>query len=161
MNIQKIKIPIKQGLILISEMIKLSYLCNYMNKSSGWIYNKMNHAETSTTSIGFNEKDISDINSAIYNIGKDLLDKRIIPIVNEEIDIKTRKEDTVRQLKEISLIISMPYIYVNKLGKNNVWYAKRTAKASRYKFSSEDILAINMAIVEIGSKLTSIELTLA
>lgn len=161
MEVQKIKVPVKQGLAIISEMIKLSYLCGYLNKSTGWIYNKMNHAETSTTSTGFKEKDLSDINMALENIGRELLQKRIVPIENPEIDIKTRKEDAVRQLKNVASIISMPYIYVKKLGKDNIWYAKRTANASRYRFSDEDILAINMAIVEIGSKLSSIELTLS
>nr|DAL63033.1 MAG TPA_asm: protein of unknown function (DUF5053) [Caudoviricetes sp.] len=160
MEVQKIKIPAKQGLAMISEMIKLSYLCNYLNRSTGWIYNKMNHAETSTTSAGFNEKDLLGINTALENIGNELLQKRILPIDNPDIDIKIRKEDTARQLKEVSSIISMPYIYVNKLGKNNIWYAKRIANASRYKFSDKDILTINMAIIEIGSKLLSIELTL-
>lgn len=161
MNIQKIKIPVEQGLTLISEMIKLSYLCSYLNRSTGWIYNKMNHAETSTTSTGFNEKDLSDINKALEEIGTGLLQKRIVPIENPDVGIKCIKQDIVRQLKEISVIVSMPYIYINKLGKNNIWYAKRTAKASRYRFSDEDILSINMAIVEIGSKLSSIELTLS
>lgn len=160
MEIQKIQIPVKQGLKIISGMIKLSYLCEYMNRSSGWIYNKMNHAETSTTSVGFNEKDIADINTAIAEIGSTLLGKRIIPKDNPDIDIKSRREDIVRQLKEVALIVSMPYIYVEKLGKDKIWYAKRIANGSRYKFSENDILTMNMAIVEIGSKLLSIELTM-
>ena len=102
MEVQKIKVPVKQGLAIISEMIKLSYLCGYLNKSTGWIYNKMNHAETSTTSTGFKEKDLSDINMALENIGRELLQKRIVPIENPEIDIKTRKEDAVRQLKNVA-----------------------------------------------------------
>lgn len=160
MEVQKIKVPVKQGLSIISEMIKLSYLCSYLGKSSGWIYNKMNHANTSTTSTGFNEKDLSEINTALGEIGSDLLRKRILPITNPDIDTRTRKENIINQLKEVSLIVAMPYIYVNKLGKTDNWYSKRTAKGTKYKFSNDDLLTINMTIVEIASKLLSLELTL-
>lgn len=160
MEVQKIKVPVKQGLSIISEMIKLSYLCSYLEKSSGWIYNKMNHADTTTTSTGFNEKDLSEINTALGEIGSDLLRKRILPITNPDIDTRTRKENIINQLKEVSLIVAMPYIYVNKLGKTDNWYSKRTAKGTKYKFSNDDLLTINMTIVEIASKLLSLELTL-
>lgn len=158
MGTEKIKISVQQALPMIAEMIKLKYVTDKLEKSSGWIYNKMNHAKTSTSSKGFNKDDISKLNETITSIGEILLHKQIIPITDNEIDTQTKKEDIIRQLKEVSTIISMPFIYENKLGKDKTWYAKRTAKGSKYKFGENDILIMNITIREIGNKLLSLEL---
>ena len=55
----------------------------------------------------------------------------------------------------------MPFIYKDKMGKNLTWYLNRMRRNSlKASFKQDDINMINLAIVEIGNKLLSIELTL-
>ena len=158
MNTEKIKIPVKQGLPMIAEMIKLKYITDKLEKSSGWIYNKLNSEKTTTKSKGFSQYDIDLINKTMYEIGEKLLSIRIVSPETGSV-IETRIQ-IVEQIKELSKIVCMPYIYINKLSKNITWYKARMSHPDRYRFKEDDLININMSIVEIGSKLLSIELTL-
>lgn len=156
METEKIKVPVKQALPMIAEMIKFKYVTDYIGKSSSWIYHKMNHETTTTTSKGFSKLDINLLNKVFQEIGEKLLSIRITPHDVGNI-IETRK-DIVSQIKNLSQIVSMPFIYIDKLGKNITWYKKRMYCPEKYQFKDEDITLINMAIVEIANKLLSIEL---
>lgn len=156
METEKIKVPVKQALPMIAEMIKFKYVTDYIGKSSGWIYNKLNFDVTTTKSKGFTQKDIEILNTAFQEIGEKLLSIRITPHDVGNI-IETRK-DIVSQIKNLSQIVSMPFIYIDKLGKNITWYKKRMSCPEKYQIKDEDITLINMAIVEIANKLLSIEL---
>lgn len=158
MNTEKIKVPVKQGLPMIAEMIKFKYVTDYIGKSSSWIYHKMNHEATTTTSKGFSQPDIDLINKTLHEIGEKLLSMRIVSPEADSV-VETRIQ-IVDQIKELSKIVCMPYIYINKLSKNITWYKKRMACPDKYRFKEDDLININMSIVEIGSKLLSIELTL-
>lgn len=161
METGKISIPIKQALPMIAEMVKLKYVTDTLGKSSGWIYNKMNHENTTTLSNGFNQSDINLLNSLFQEIGEKLINTRIfIPSEIDKSNLQIRQE-VISQIQAISAIVSMPYIYTVKMGKDRSWYMNRMRRNStKASFKQEDINLINLAIVEIGNKLLSIKLTL-
>ena len=161
METGKIKVPVKQALPMIAEMVKLKYVTDALGKSSGWIYNKLNHETTTSKSSGFTQSDINLLNNLFQEIGEKLINTRIsIPLEENKDPIQKRKE-VIEQILSVSEIISMPFIYINKMGKNLTWYLNRMRRNSlKASFKQDDINMINLAIIEIGNKLLSIELTL-
>jgi len=161
METEKIKVPVKQALPMIAEMVKLKYVTDALGKSSGWIYNKLNHETTTSKSNGFNQSDINLLNNLFQEIGEKLINTRIsIPSEENKDPIQKRKE-VIEQILSVSEIISMPFIYKNKMGKNLTWYLNRMRRNSlKASFKQDDINMINLAIIEIGNKLLSIELIL-
>lgn len=161
MKTEKIKMPIKQALPMIAEMVKLKYVTDTLGKSSGWIYNKLNHETTTTKSTGFNKSDINLLNDLFQKIGEKLVSTRLYIPSGENKDASQVRQEVIEQMQTVSEIVSMPYIYVGKMGKKTEWYLNRMRRNStKASFKQEDINLFNLAIVEIGNKLLSIELTL-
>lgn len=161
METEKIKVPVEQALPMIAEMVKLKYVTDSLGKSSGWIYHKLNHEKTTTTSKGFNQYDVNILNSIFQEIGERLIKTRItIPFESGKDALQVRQE-LILQIQSVSEIVSMPYIYTDKMGKNRTWFMNRMRRNStKASFKQEDINLINLSLVEIGNKLLSIELTL-
>lgn len=105
---------------MIAEMIKFKYVTDYIGKSSGWIYHKMNHETTTITFKGFSQSDIDLLNKVFQEIGEKLLSIRISPIESD--DAVESRQNIVEQIRGLLKVICMPYIYINKLGKNITWY---------------------------------------
>lgn len=161
MKTEKISIPVKQALPMIAEMVKLKYVTDTLGKSSGWIYNKMNHETTTTKSNGFNQSDIETLNNLFQEIGEKLVSTRLYIPAGENKEASQVRQEVIEQMQSVSEIVSMPYIYIGKMGKKTEWYLNRMRRNStKASFKQEDINLFNLAIVEIGNKLLSIELTL-
>lgn len=146
---------------MIAEMVKLKYVTDTLGKSSGWIYHKLNHEKTTTTSKGFNQSDINILNDIFQKVGEELIKTQIYIPSEEGKDALQKRLEVIGQMQSVSKIVSMPYIYTVKLGKTRTWYKNRMLRNStKVSFKQEDINLFNLAIVEIGNKLLSIELTL-
>lgn len=146
---------------MIAEMIKLKYVTDTLGKSSGWIYNKLNHDTTTSKSNGFNELDINTLNTLFNEIGEKLISTRIRIPSKEEMSGSEARQQVIEQMQSVSEIVSMPYIYKVKMGKKTEWYLNRMRRNSmKASFKQEDINMINLSLIEIGNKLTSIELIL-
>lgn len=146
---------------MIAEMIKLKYVTDTLGKSSGWIYNKLNHDTTTSKSNGFNELDINTLNTLFKEIGEKLISTRIRIPSKEEMSGSEARQQVIEQMQSVSEIVSMPYIYKVKMGKKTEWYLNRMRRNSmKASFKQEDINMINLSLIEIGNKLTSIELIL-
>lgn len=161
METQKIKVPVKQALPMIAEMVKLKYVTDALGKSSGWIYHKLNHEKTTTTSKGFNQSDVNTLNELFNQIGEKLVGTRIYIPSGENKDSLSVRQEIIGQIQSVSDMVSMPYIYIGKMKKSTSWYLNRMRKNStKASFKQEDINMINLSLIEIGNKLLSIELTL-
>ena len=161
METEKIKVPVKQALPMIAEMVKLKYVTDALGKSSGWIYTKLNSDKIITTSKGFNQSDVNTLNELFNEMGEKLVSTRIyIPTVENKDSLSVRQE-IIGQIQSVSDMVSMPYIYIGKMKKSTSWYLNRMRKNStKASFKQEDINMINLSLIEIGNKLLSIELTL-
>ena len=157
---EKIEIPVNEALLMLAEMIKLKYVTDELGRSSGWIYQKMHYKQVKTRSKGFNESDISSLNEVFERIGEKLLRTQISEFPNWDDDTYSEGETIPEQLKSLSKVINMSYIYVGKLGKDANWFSQRIATPDKYRFKEEHIMLINLAILEIGKKLLSIKVTL-
>ena len=157
---EKIEIPVNEALPMLAEMIKLKYVTDELGRSSGWIYQKMHYKQVKTRSKGFNESDISSLNEVFERIGEKLLRTQISEFPNWDDDTYSEGETIPEQLKSLSKVINMSYIYVGKLGKDTDWFSCRISTPKRYRFNEEHIMLINLAILEIGKKLLSIKVTL-
>lgn len=157
---EKIEIPVNEALPMLAEMIKLKYVTDELGRSSGWIYQKMHYKQVKTTSKGFNESDISSLNEVFERIGEKLLRTQISEFPNWDDDTYSEGETIPEQLKSLSKVINMSYIYVGKLGKDTDWFSCRISTPKRYRFNEEHIMLINLGILEIGKKLLSIKVTL-
>ena len=157
---EKIEIPVNEALPMLAEMIKLKYVTDELGRSSGWIYQKMHYKQVKTRSKGFNESDISSLNEVFERIGEKLLRTQISEFPNWDDDTYSEGETIPEQLKSLSEVINMPYIYIGKLGKDKDWFSCRISTPQRYRFNEEHIMLINLAILEIGKKLLSIKVTL-
>lgn len=161
METEKIKVPVKQALPMIAEMVKLKYVTDSLGKSSGWIYHKLNHEKTTTTSKGFNQSDVNKLNDLFTEIGEKLVNTRIYIPSGDNKDLLTIRQSIIEQIQSVSDIVSMPYIYIGKMKKSTSWYLNRMRRNSiKASFKQEDINLINLSLVEIGNKLLSIELIL-
>ena len=157
---EKIEIPVNEALPMLAEMIKLKYVTDELGRSSGWIYQKMHYKQVKTRSKGFNESDISSLNEVFERIGEKLLRTQISEFPNWDDDTYSEGETIPEQLKSLSKVINMSYIYVGKMGKDTDWFSCRISTPKRYRFKEEHIMLINLAILEIGKKLLSIKVTL-
>ena len=157
---EKIEIPVNEALPMLAEMIKLKYVTDELGRSSGWIYQKMHYKQVKTRSKGFNESDISSLNEVFERIGEKLLRTQISEFPNWDDDTYSEGETIPEQLKSLSKVINMSYIYVGKMGKDTDWFSCRISTPKRYRFNEEHIMLINLGILEIGKKLLSIKVTL-
>lgn len=157
---EKIEIPVNEALPMLAEMIKLKYVTDELGKSYSWIYQKMHYKHLKTTSKGFNESDINSLNEVFERIGEKLLRTQISEFPNWDDDTYSEGETIPEQLKSLSKVINMPYIYVGKFGKSKIWFSNRISDPKRYRFKEEHIMLINLAILEIGKKLLSIKVIL-
>lgn len=154
MEINKIKVNYLQGMKMVGSMIKLQFLVNEIGKSFAWLSLK------ASGKLEMTEKDLLLINESIENVGRKIVNVRIsIDQPNEEGSLAAG-DNIVEQMKSLYKSLSMDYLYGYTLGKDKKWFNNRISHSDKYKFKEEEILKMNMAIVEIGNKLLSIELTL-
>lgn len=155
-NMDKLKIDVEKALPLIEEMIKPIALAKEIGRSNVWLINRKNHNQGSSGEFKFSKEGIFKLNSGIESIGSRLLQTRI--------SYSKEREDTILQIKKLSETVQLSYIYEKRMGKNKSWFCNRTKKSLKgsnlSSFSEDDVLAINLAIMDIGNKLLSIEITL-
>lgn len=157
MEIEKIRINFATGINLIGKMVKFQPIVKQTGKSAAWLSFKISGERS------LSEEDVSLINKAVWAVGNTLINVRVSLTEPNEKGSPAEGENIIDQLKSLKKYICMAYIYESSLGKNKAWFDNRTgpqAKAGRYSFKEEDAIGINMAIAEIGQKLSSIELTL-
>ena len=153
---EKIQIDVYKGLPMILEKVKGVALASVIGKDSTWIYRKLDHYIINGCEHRFFEHDINLLNSALPFLGDEIL--------SQIIKYSADREDVIHQIRELSKIISMPYVYRNVLNKKDQWFRCRLlarkpgGKVSSFK--EDDILRINMAAMQIANELKSIELTL-
>lgn len=160
MEAEKFKIPVRQGMLSLEGVIRLSYLCKVMGKSVGLIHDKIHGSTIRGFELKFKQKDVDMLNSALQEIGNRLL----YSVVSREPSNDPRSyaagENIAEQIRALSKVISMPYIYRDRMGKTKLWFDNRQKKGGTCRYSDEDILTINMIVREVAYKLLSIELIL-
>ena len=152
----KIQIDIYKGLPMVLERVKSVALSAVMGKSNAWIFRKLNHNVSYGKPLEFCEVDIPMINNGIKVLG-DEISECIIEYLDD-------REDVIRQVKELSVYVNMSYVCEVVLNKPKRWYSTRMlARVPGRKvcvFKEDDILAINMAAMQIANELRSIEFVL-
>lgn len=153
---EKLKMSVDKYLPMVRKMIKSVVIAREISKSHSWLNNKMNHREINGKPLEFVGKDIDLLNNGMHAIGVKLLQMRIL--------YSNDREFVIEQVKSISEIICMPYIYNTIIGKNRQWYSNRMKNATPGKkktsFSADDIFHLNMAVIDIANKLLAIEITI-
>lgn len=153
---EKIQIDIYKGLPMVLEKVKSVALSAVIGKSNAWINNKINRYELKGKVVGFVESDMNQINSGLQLLG-DEISQNLIQFVDD-------REEVIKQVKQLSTFICMPYIYGTVMGKGRQWYNTRMlARIPGRKvcvFKEDDILAINMAAMQIANELRCIEFVL-
>ena len=159
MEIEKIKMPVKEALLSIGEMINMSYLCRVAGLSSGVLHEKM-HPEQSLRKLNFTQRDVDKLNKAFREISERLLHTQLSNTPSDDPLTYAEGDNVVEQIKNVDRAISMPYIYRKRMGKNDDWFKNRKNKKRTSKFDDNDILTMNIIIREIAYRLFSIEVTL-
>lgn len=153
---EKIQIDIYKGLPMVLEKVKSVALSAVMGKCNSWMNCKLAHNLSKGKPKEFYEEDIPLINNGIHILG-DEISQHLIEYVED-------REEVIRQIKELSVYVCMPYIYGEVLNKPKSWYSTRMlARVPGRKvcvFKEDDILAINMAAMQIANELRSIEFVL-
>ena len=153
---EKIQIDIYKGLPMVLEKVKSVALSAVMGKCNSWMNCKLAHTLSKGKPKEFYEEDIPLINNGIHILG-DEISQHLIEYVED-------REEVIRQIKELSVYVCMPYIYGEVLNKPKSWYSTRMlARVPGRKvcvFKEDDILAINMAAMQIANELRSIEFVL-
>lgn len=152
----QIEIEIHKAIPLIEEMIKPIALAGEVGRSSAWYVNLKNGNRANGIVYAFRHGDIDLINESLQRIGNRLLETRI-----------THSPDriaVIEQIKRLSKTVQMKYIYEHEMGKSRNWFFNRTKKRMKNQipptFSSDDVTAINLTIVNIANKLLSMKTTL-
>ena len=131
MEAEKFKIPVRQGMLSLEGVIRLSYLCKVMGKSVGLIHDKIHGSTIRGFELKFKQKDVDLINSAFQEIGNRLL----YSVVSREPSNDPRSyavgENIAEQIRALSKVISMPYIYRDRMGKTKLWFDNRQKKGGK------------------------------
>lgn len=154
---EKLKIHVDKALPMIQEMIRPIAISREVGKSAAWLINRKNHNKRGEgNALSFSEYTISVLNSGLQSIGERLLQTKI--------SYGKERNETITEIKKLSEIVQMKYIYERVMGKKRSWFYNRTKKGPAGScnpcFSDDDVLAINIAILGIANKILSIELTL-
>lgn len=153
---EKIQIDIYKGLPMVLEKVKSVALSAVIGKSNAWINNKINRYELNGKIIEFIESDMCQINSGLQLLGEEI-SQHMIQFVDD-------REEVIKQVKQLSTFVCMPYIYSTVMGKGRQWYNTRMLERVPGRkvcvFKEDDILAINMAAMQIANELRSIEFVL-
>ena len=153
---EKIKIDVYKGFPMVLEKIKCVAFAAVVGKSESWIRQKLTQRDMRGFIQGFKEEDILLVNRGLQLLGEE--------ISQSMVEFTEDREDVIRQVKELSNYICMPYLYGEILGKKPSWYKPRMlARVPGRKvcvFKEDDILAINMAAMQIANELKSIEFVL-
>lgn len=153
---EKLQIDIYKGLPIILEKIKTVALAAVIGKTDAWITIKLRHNLSNGKPWEFIPEDIPLINNGINLLGQE--------ISQNLIEFNSDREDVIEQVKVLDQYISMPYIYDTVMGKKRHWYAGRMVHRKPGRkvctFKEDDILAINMAAMQIANELKSIEFVL-
>ena len=153
---KKQQIPIAEGLPMIQEMVKSVVISAKIGKTSSWIHNKQNHNVIYGKQQLFTEDDIRLLNSALPEIGKQILSSVIVYTDN--------RDEMSQQMRTLFAILRSYYVFCEKMGKTKSWYQNRISKkqegTKRASFSSSDVLAVNTIALEIANTLLPIEFTL-
>ena len=153
---EKIQIDVYVGLPMILEKVKGVALAAVIGKPSPWINHKLDRYVAEGKERRFFPADLGILNGAIYELGSE--------ITSLLIEYSADREDVIKQIKELSKIVSIPYIYTNVLKQKEGWFRSRMlprkpgGKATSFK--EEHILQINMAAMQIANELKSIEFVL-
>ena len=153
---KKIQIDIYKGLPMVLEKVKSVALSAVMGKCNTWLNNKMNGYTVNGKTFAFTDNDIPQINNGLQLLGEEISQSMVQFVDN--------REEVIRQVKLLATFVRMPYIYSTVMGKTKAWYDNRKlAKIPGRKvntFKEDDILAINMAAMQIANELRSIEFVL-
>lgn len=160
MEAVKFKIPVRQGMQSLEGIIRLSFLCKVMGKSVGLIHDKIHGSTVRGFELKFKQKDIDMINSALQEIGNRLLYSVLSKEPSHDPRSYTMGDNIVEQIKALSKVVCMPYIYRERMGKTITWFNNRQKKGATCYYDDEDILTMNMIVREIAYRLLSVELTL-
>lgn len=154
MSKEKIKVEFQKGIVLVREMLKVNAIHIRTGKSRDWIDDRVSGRTV------VKEEDLVLINKAIHEAGWDISETSL-SLYHPNPDTSIAAGETIaEQSKSLQKTLAMDYIYERTLGKTKSWYNHRLTEPNRYRFKDEEILTINLALREIGSKLMSIELTL-
>lgn len=154
MSNEKIKVKFNQGIEIVCEMLKMNAIHARTGKSKNWLNFRRREY------IPINEQDMKTINKAIHTAGREVSETCLsLYHPNPETSIAAG-ETITEQIKSLQKTLAMDYIYERTLSKTKSWFNHRLTEPDRYRFKDEEILTINLALKEIGSKLMSIELTL-
>lgn len=143
----KIKINVYRGLDIIEDMIKTTAICREAGKDSKWLYPKR-------IKRTINQAQLDIINFAIWRIANRLASLKI--------KYTDDRQYVIDQINEKLDDVRMPYIYVERMAKNRMWYVNRMRnlqeKVNAVSFTEEEIMEINLITAEIAARLLSIEL---
>lgn len=152
----KLQVNVYKGLPMLLDKIKVVALASVVGKKDSWIHSKMRHNVIKGRAQKFYQSDLDLLNEAMPLLGEEILQSLVVYEADREI--------VVSQIKELAKMVSMQYITMDVMGKNKIWYGKRTVKRTAEgkacSFKEEDILQINMAAMNIANELKSIEFTL-
>lgn len=152
----KLQVNVYKGLPMILEKVKSVAFSAVLGKSNGWMNQKLDHHVIKGRPQEFYENDLPLLNDALLRMSEEIKHSLIVYDVDREV--------VVEQVKALSKLVCMPYIYGDILKQSGVWYKNRTRKRSSEgkacSFKEEDILHINMAAMQIANELKSIEFTL-
>ena len=153
---EKLRVNVYKGLPMVLEKIKAVALAKVIGKADSWMVMKLRHSEVKGRKLEFYENDIELINNGLQELGN--------LIASSLIEYTEDREQVIASVRAVDAYVSMPYIYLEVLKQNRLWYANRMrerkpgGKASSFK--EDDILKINMGIMQIANELRSIEFTL-
>lgn len=155
-NLAKTQVNIYKGLPMILEKVKGIALASVIGKPSSWLNHKLINYVVNGIEKRFFASDLELINTGLESLGQE--------IALHLIQYNADREDVIKQVRELSNFIIMPYIYDKVLKQKRQWYncrmlpRKPGGKASSFK--EDDILKINMAVMQITNELKSTEFIL-
>lgn len=154
MKNEKIKVDFHKGISIIREMLKLTAVSSRTGKSKAWFDFRV----VGTTEV--KEEDLERINKAIHTAGWEVSETTLSLYHPNPEESLAAGENIVEQMKTLQKTLAMDYLFRRTLGKDMKWLNNRLSQPKRYKFKDEEILTMNLALKEIGSKLMAIELIL-
>ena len=152
----KLQVNVYKGLPVLLGKVKAVALASVLGKADTWIHMKMRHNVVKGKALEFVQSDLDLLNAYMPLLGDEILHSLIV--------YNNDREEVIPQIRELAKLISMSYVCEDVMGKKKRWYdarmARRSAEGKATSFKEEDIIAINMAAMNVANELKSIEFTL-
>ena len=148
--------PVLEGLQLITQRVKATAIYNAVGKPSAWYTQRVNSCSNNGSEFKFTQADVNLLNSATAALGD--------TVSRYHVSGFCTRAECINNIREIGKVVKMSHLRDDILHCNAGYWNNRTQNKqlpdSVYRFTEDELQAINTELQDIAKMLHEITLTL-